>query len=129
MEIFEFRKDPTKIEYHYQKTILHVSANENKLSKLKFVLQTMFKEPFSFKSKQYGINDENTEYLINGTLNNTPYTISLKYVCCPNPFSNSQNHRASVVLPEDKVDEITSVIEIEFKKYASELKSHLNDLI
>ncbi len=120
-----FRKEPTEINDGYQETVLHVGAVYNKLDKLKAVLEPRFDQRPAFESKGFGRNDENVEYRLTGAMKGVDYVVSLEHIECPVPLSMAQIHHASVSLPEGKSDEMTPIIEQEFRKYETELNARI----
>ena len=120
-----FRKDPTEIKDGYQETVLHVGAVYDKLDELKAVLEPRFDQRPAFESERFGYQDTNTEYRLKGAMNGVDYEVSLENIGCPVPISMAQIHHASVRLPEERTDEMTPIIEQEFRKYETELNTRI----
>lgn len=120
-----FRKDPTEIKDGYQETVLHVGAVYDKLDELKAVLEPRFDQRPTFETERFGRNDENVEYRLMGAMNGVDYAVSLEHIECPVPLSMAQIHHASVRLPEGRTDEMTPIIEQEFRKYETELNARI----
>ena len=133
-----FRKDPTEIKDGYQETVLHVGAVYDKLEELKAVLEPRFDSAPRFKKERFSNSGKtgpeipakgetfefpNTEYLLTGNIHGIEYVVSLENIGCPVPFSMAQIHHASVRLPEGRTDEMTPIIELEFRKYETEFNA------
>jgi hypothetical protein len=120
-----FRKDPVQVKNGYTEEVLHVGATGNKLDELKKLLLSKIDPAPKFQSTTFGKYNENIEYMLKGTRNGVEYEIFLEYIGCPVPYSMAEIHHASVRLSDNKMDELSPLIEEEFKKYESELDARI----
>jgi hypothetical protein len=118
-----FRKDPTEIKDGYQETVLHVGAVTNRLDELKATLEPRFDQRPSFEQEGFGRGNENTEYRLRGAVHGVDYEVSLEHIECPVPYANAEVHHASVRLRKGITDELTPLIEQEFRRYESEVNA------
>ena len=139
--LIAFRKDPTEIKEGYQETVLHVGAVYNKLEELRAVLEPRFDSSPRFKKERFSNDGKicpkipargetfefpNTEYLLTGNLHGVEYVVSLENIGCPVPISMAQVHHASVRLQKGKTDEMTPIIEQEFRRYEADVNASLD---
>jgi hypothetical protein len=129
-----FRREPVSVKGGYQETVMRVGAYSNKLDELAEVILPLFDSEPAFKKKGF-TNDgkdvplpeaPNTEYWLEGKVHGVKYIVQLQHVGCPVPLSMAEIHHASVMLPQERDDELTPVIEVKLREYEDEMNRRMD---